>query len=593
MLSSIFLVALLAPSVLAQSTVVDAYVSTESPIAKASMLANIGSSGSKSSGALSGIVIASPSTVNPDYLYTWTRDSALTFQTIIEQFTLGIDTTLRGEIDNYVGAQAIVQRISNPSGDITTGGLGEPKFYVNETAFTGSWGRPQRDGPALRSTALITWANYLLSEGNMTYVTNTLWPIIETDLNYVASDWNQSTYDLWEEVYSSSFFTTAVQHRSLRQGTTLAQALGDISLASNYETQADHLLCFLQSYWNSAGYMTANTGGGRSGIDSNSVLASIHTFDLTAGCDAITFQPCSDIALLNLFTYVNAFRNIYEINSGIPANEAVLTGRYPEDVYMGGNPWYLTTLAVAEQLYDSLIVWNSQGSLDVTNISLPFFKLFESSIAVGTYSSSSNEFRTLTTAVKTFSDGFVALVAKYTPPSGGLAEQISKNNGAPVSAVDLTWSYASVLTAFDARGGVVPASWGAQGLSLTCAGSPASQTVSVTFNVDVTTTEGQNVYLTGSADALKDWSTDNAILLSSANYPTWSGKSEFTPKSVPLYSLFAFFLVLVTVTVPGSTDVQYKYIQKDGSGTVTWESDPNMEITTPADGTYATNDTWR
>ncbi|GAW05591.1 glycoside hydrolase family 15 protein [Lentinula edodes] len=570
LLSAVFL-ALFAPSVWAQSSVIDAYVASESPIAKASMLANIGPSGSKSSGAFSGIVIASPSTENPDYLYTWTRDSALTFQTIIDQFTLGFDTTLRGEIDNYVGAQAIVQQISNPSGDITTGGLGEPKFYVNETAFTGPWGRPQRDGPALRSTALITWANYLLSEGNTSYVTDTLWPIIENDLNYVSSNWNQSTYDLWEEIFSSSFFSTAVQHRALRQGTTLARAIGQTSFASSYGNQADFLLCFLQSYWNPTGYMTANTGGGRSGIDANSVLASIHTFDAAAGCDAITFQPCSDVALLNLFTYVNAFRNTYEINSGISTNEAVLTGRYPEDVYMGGNPWYLTTLAVAEQLYDSLIVWNSQGSLDVTNISLPFFKQFDSTITAGTYTSSSPEFSTLTAAVKTFSDGFVALVAKYTPSSGGLAEQISRSNGAPVSAVDLTWSYASALTAFDARAGVIPGSWGAQGLSLNCGGVPVAQTVSVTFNVDASTLEGQNVYLTGAVDALEDWSTDNAILLSSANYPTWS----------------------VTVNLPGSTEVQYKYIKKDGSGTVTWESDPNMEITTPANGTYATNDTWR
>ena len=83
--------------------------------------------------------------------------------------------------------------------------------------------------------------------------------------------------------------------------------------------------------------MTSNTGGGRSGIDSNSVLASIHTFDVNAGCDATTFQPCSDKALSNLKTYVDSFRNIYSINSGIPAYSAVATGRYQEDVYQGGN----------------------------------------------------------------------------------------------------------------------------------------------------------------------------------------------------------------------------------------------------------------
>ena len=93
-----------------------------------------------------------------------------------------------------------------------------------------------------------------------------------------------------------------------------------------------------QSYKNSAGgYYTANTGGGRSGIDSNTILASIHTFDPTAICDPATFQPCSDVALSNLKVYVDSFRSIYTINNGIAPNAAVATGRYPEDVYYGGN----------------------------------------------------------------------------------------------------------------------------------------------------------------------------------------------------------------------------------------------------------------
>jgi glucoamylase len=69
----------------AQSSTVAAYIASQSPLAKAGLLANIGPSGSKASGALSGIVIASPSNVNPNYLYTWTRDSALVFQAIIDQ----------------------------------------------------------------------------------------------------------------------------------------------------------------------------------------------------------------------------------------------------------------------------------------------------------------------------------------------------------------------------------------------------------------------------------------------------------------------------------------------------------------------------
>ena len=44
----------------------DSWIAEESPFALEGILANIGSSGSQASGAASGIVIASPSTSNPD-----------------------------------------------------------------------------------------------------------------------------------------------------------------------------------------------------------------------------------------------------------------------------------------------------------------------------------------------------------------------------------------------------------------------------------------------------------------------------------------------------------------------------------------------
>ncbi|KAL6308371.1 glucoamylase [Sparassis latifolia] len=546
---------------------VSSYISTESPIAKAGVLANIGPDGSLSSGAYPGIVIASPSTENPDYLYTWTRDSSLTFQVLIDQFISGEDTTLRSLIDDFVEAEATLQQVTNPSGTVSSGGLGEPKFYINETAFEGSWGRPQRDGPALRSTAMITYANWLIANGNTTYVNNTLWPIIQLDLNYVAGNWNFSTFDLWEEIDSSSFFTTAVQHRALRQGATLANTIGQTSVISNYDTQAGDLLCFLQSYWNpTGGHMTANTGGGRSGIDSNTVLTSVHTFDPSAGCDATTFQPCSDKALANLKVYVDSFRSIYSINSGIASDAAVATGRYPEDVYQGGNPWYLCTFAVAEQLYDALTVWASQGSLEVTSTSLAFFQQFDSGVATGNYSSSSSTYTTLTSAIRTFADGFIEINAQYTPSGGALSEQYNKNNGTALSAIDLTWSYASALSAFAAEAGTTYGSWGAAGLQLpsTCTGG-----VAVTFTVTYDTYYGQNVYIVGSVAALGNWSPSSALLMSSANYPTWS----------------------ITVFLPPSTAIQYKYIAMDGSS-ITWEDDPNNSFTTPASGSTTQSDSW-
>ncbi|KAG6899208.1 hypothetical protein C0993_012311 [Termitomyces sp. T159_Od127] len=483
-----FLLSLSPLGVLGQSSTADAYFAFESPIAKANLLANIGSDGANAHNAKPGIVIASPSTTDPNYMYTWTRDSALVFHTIIDQYIAGQDDTLSPLIDNYIAAQRVLQQVSNPSGTVSTGGLGEPKFNVDMTAFTGSWGRPQRDGPALRATALITWANSLKNASQV----NDLWPIIKLDLDYVASTWNETTFDLWEEVSSSSFFTTAVQHRALRQGAALATALGQTSSALTYTTEADNTLCFLQSYWNPLGYMTANTGGGRSGKDANTILASIHTFDAAAGCDTVTFQPCSDRALLNLFFYVQSF-DIYALNTGIPSNQGYATGRYAEDVYYSGNPWYLTTLAVAEQLYDALIVWNITGSLDVTPVSFPFFAHLVWGTRVGTYSAGSSTFAVLTAAVKTYADSFVGVVAKYTPADGSLAEQFTRTDGTPTSARDLTWSYAALLTANDARGGRVPPSWGAAGLEVPAVCVRASA-VSTTFNVNATTVPGEYLH---------------------------------------------------------------------------------------------------
>lgn len=107
----------------------------------------------------------------------------------MDTFVSSYDASLQTEIENYINAQAIVQTISNPSGDLSTGGLGEPKFNPDETAFTGAWGRPQRDGPALRATALITYSKWLISNGYSSTASSIVWPIIQNDLSYVTQYW--------------------------------------------------------------------------------------------------------------------------------------------------------------------------------------------------------------------------------------------------------------------------------------------------------------------------------------------------------------------------------------------------------------------
>jgi alpha-amylase len=97
-------------------------------------------------------------------------------------------------------------------------------------------------------------------------------------------------------------------------------------------------------------------------------------------------------------------------------------------------------------------------------------------------------------------------------------------------------------------------------------------TAATTFAATATTTWGQNVFVTGNTAALGNWDPASAVALSSATYPVWQA----------------------TVSLPGNTAVQYKYIKKEGS-TVIWESDPNRTRTTasasPCTATWT--DTWR
>lgn len=88
---------------------------------------------------------------------------------LVDMFKNG-DTSLQTVIEDYINAQAYLQGVSNPSGGLSSGGLGEPKFNVDETAFTGPWGRPQRDGPALRATALIDFGQWLIVCGNSLFM---------------------------------------------------------------------------------------------------------------------------------------------------------------------------------------------------------------------------------------------------------------------------------------------------------------------------------------------------------------------------------------------------------------------------------------
>ncbi|KAH6873910.1 putative glucoamylase GMY2 [Thelonectria olida] len=532
----------------------DRFIKKQSEVSIKGVLANIGADGKRAKGAAPGAVVASPSLSDPDYWYTWTRDSALTFKVLVERFING-DRSLQRKIEEYISAQAHLQGVSNPSGSPESGGLGEPKFNVNLTEFTGSWGRPQRDGPPLRATALTLYANWLIANGGRTKAVNTVWPVIAKDLAYTVKYWNRTGYDLWEEINGSSFFTLSASHRALVEGAALAETLR--KPCTDCAISAPRILCFMQSFWVS-GYIDSNINvkDGRTGKDANSILSSIHTFDPRSKCTDATFQPCSARALANHKAVVDSFRSIYSVNKGRSQGQAAAVGRYSEDVYYDGNPWYLTTLAAAEQLYSAIYQWKKQGSITINDISLPFFRDLLPKISTGTYGKNTKTFTAIIKAVQSYADGFVALIDQYTPADGSLAEQFDKNTGAPKSAVHLTWSYAAFVAAAERRTGIVPPTWGetrANTVPSVCEPAPACDS-EMTFNLGNVTVSNQKIFVVGSISELANWSPADGIPLQAGTSDnTWTTK----------------------IKIPSDTMFEYKYIKKTDDGTVTWESDPN------------------
>lgn len=149
--------------------------------------------------------------------------------------------------------------------------------------------------------------------------------------------------------------------------------------------------------------------------------------------------------------------------------------------------------AAAEQLYYAIAQWEKAGSITITSISLPFFQrvilnvpggsLLAKTLKVGKVNVI--DYAAILLATKVYADDFLAFNQKYTPASGALSEQYDRNTGVQTSANDLTWSYASELTAFNARAGVFPPSWGAKGLKVpsgTCVANPLAK-VNITFNL--------------------------------------------------------------------------------------------------------------
>ncbi|KAG8922835.1 hypothetical protein FRC02_011564, partial [Tulasnella sp. 418] len=196
-----------------------------------------------------------------------------------------------------------------------------------------------------------------------------------------------------------------------------------------------------------------NEQWGRKGLDA-AILLGV----LIGGAEGKKqFGPANDAVLGSLKVYVDSFRDVYKINRGEKV-KPVATGRYAEDIYDGiatseGNPWYLTTLSVSHVLSLALAHFAShREDIVVTEVSAPFWRQFDENIVPGKIVKyRSREWKQIVNAVFRWSDGFWEIVRKYRGPDGEFSEQYNRYTGKPQGAQHLTWSYAALINAAEAR----------------------------------------------------------------------------------------------------------------------------------------------
>ncbi len=381
-------------------------------------------------GTAPGAVVASPSKRDPNYFYHWVRDSGLVMSALIAEmddvrWSASLRTRIETEVRDWLAFEARLQETPNRSG-----GLGEPRFLVDGRADHSDWGRPQNDGPALRALAAIRFAWREIALGRRLEVERRLYraelparTLIKKDLEFVAHHWRESSVDLWEEVTGDHFFTRMVQRRALLLGAELATALDDPEAAVSYRLEASKIARALEDHLDPArgvllptlrqvraNQLVQSRVEKTSGLDVAVVLGVLHG-EVPAQSGGFTVQSRAVRRSAELLEA--DFLRLYPLNAGsslLPREEmlAPAIGRYPEDVYDGtgssqGHPWFLATNAYAE--------WHcrrGEGELGIR---------------------------------------YLLRTIHHQGLAGEMSEQYLRTTGFQQGARDLTWSYASFLTA--------------------------------------------------------------------------------------------------------------------------------------------------
>jgi glucoamylase len=392
-----------------------------------------------------GCIIASPSypvnlgTVDQDYVFNWTRDAAIT---AMELAASGMPTR-PGEaprpLIDYVNFANICQNSGALIGHACYTIEGQPRPWTD-----------QSDGPALQTLAILRAYSQLDAMTQATAQT-----VIGKNINYLLGPsptngsipvYQDKTTNLWEERSGFSFFARAVQLRCFQAIT--ANTYG-ISVATATAAAITWLQSALVSHFNGSYYVTLlpqiAEGDADFPYDPNSdiVMASIY--------GAI---PCTDTKLLSTAAQIRSYWEAhYPINATDQTNNVgPMVGRYPGDTYdgdvsnpvPGGHPWAPCTCNFAELYYTLANAVSTSQSVPLDSLSAPFF----AQIGV----QQTTPWNQAVTSLQNAGDAMLNAIVFHSDHLE-LSEQFDGTSGFEKSVSDLTWSYASFVSAVRAKTG--------------------------------------------------------------------------------------------------------------------------------------------
>ena len=416
-----------------------------------------------------GSVLASPVPASydpdPDYFFHWFRDSAITLdalrvaeaedpekQTTVErlrefvEFSRSLHELDGRELVRDGRFQEKVQpsflQYVRPDDEIAAvfGGrvLAEARVNPDGTLDFTRWARPQNGGAALEVLALIRWRDDQPALDKS--IRASIHKLVISDLDFIRARVSERSFDIWEEESGYHYYTQLVQAEALARGAIWLEEAGDAARAHAYRSAVDELVPSLDSLWSARdGYYRSRTGvaGGvpEKALDISVILGLLH-----AGRKEGTHSVLDPKAQATLAALENLFDAEYAINRNRPPERGPAMGRYANDAYYGGNPWYLATLAAAEFYFRLAIALKSGDSMPETRENEPFRRRLIAADGVRRKSD-------FAAAALERGDTFMRTVRTYTRANGDLSEQFDRTTGAQASAKPLAWSYAAFITA--------------------------------------------------------------------------------------------------------------------------------------------------